>query len=798
MIRKLIVILLAVLLVLSCAIFVACDNNTAQTGELQYALTEDNTGYVVVDSSSVSGAVVVPDSYLDLPVVGISDLALSKSSITSIVIPDSIAYIGNSAFWQCGSLTSVTIGNSVSTIGDYAFMDCTKLEKLTLGTSIISIGQLAFYGCNNLNAVYIVGGLDSWLNIDFGNISANPMYYTSNVYLGANSTSIKLCDITEVVTSSSTTAIHNYAFYGCESILSVELSSSVTTIDDSAFANITTLESVDFGSGTTHIGSSAFYCCSSLTTISLPDSVTTLGEKVFMGCSSLSSVTLSNNLTNISEDAFCDCVALSSIDIPDSVIQVGTYAFKDCFDLVAVTLGDNVETIGNSAFDGCTSLDIVTIGSSVSAIEDSAFGDTNIDSVYYNGTVAGWCGIQFESQYSNPISNGATWFVLDDSGNYQAVSDLIVPEGVTTINAYAFYSCNQLTNVTIGNDVVDICDYAFDFCTYIEFLTLGDSVDSIGQLTFGYCNNIASVVLPSSVSQLGEKSFYACKGIVSLQLNNGLVSIGRSSFSWTDIATVTIPATVQSIGDNVFGGCDCLICIYVADDNEYYSSIDGNLYNKDGSALYEYAIASTSTTFTVSSNIVSLSSRTFRQAKFLQEFVVEEGNTSYCTVDGVLYSSDMTTLVCYPYGSDSTTYTVPDGVQVIGEYAFIETKLTEVILADTVTTIGNWAFYNMPNLTDIYLGSSLQTVGGSVFTKCDKLTEIVLPASLTQLNCQTLYDCTKLTSITFEDTDNWYVTTSSSYKGGMAIDVSDALLNAVYFASCSGDGDKYYMYKVVE
>ena len=91
----------------------------------------------------------------------IPDYAFSGTSITSILIPESVTGIGRSAFSGCSSLTSVTIGNGVKTIGQWAFFSCSKLTSLTIPDNVTSIGGYAFYSCYGLGSISIPAHLQS-------------------------------------------------------------------------------------------------------------------------------------------------------------------------------------------------------------------------------------------------------------------------------------------------------------------------------------------------------------------------------------------------------------------------------------------------------------------------------------------------------------------------------------------------------------------------------------------------------------------------------------------------------------
>ena len=153
--------------------------------------------------------------------------------------------------------------------------------SLTIPSSITSIGINAFNDCHVYD-VYITD-IEAWCNIDFSNLSSNPLYYGRNLYLNNEL-------VTNLVIPNSVTSISDYAFYDCDSLTSVTIGDSITSIDYATFRGCSNLTSVTIGNGVTSIDNYAFEGCSSLTSITIPDSVTSIGEDAFYDCSNLKDV----------------------------------------------------------------------------------------------------------------------------------------------------------------------------------------------------------------------------------------------------------------------------------------------------------------------------------------------------------------------------------------------------------------------------------------------------------------------------------------------------------------------------
>jgi len=185
------------------------------------------------------------------------------------------------------------------------------------------------------------------------------------------------------------------------------------------------------------------------------------------------------------------------------VTSIESNAFSDCSDLTSITIGNNVTSIGNHAFYKCSGLTSITIPNSLTSIGIEVFyGCSGLKKVIVKD-IAAWCGIKFGSNDSNPLSNAHHLYSDEDT----EITNLAIPNGVTSIGNDAFWDCSGLTSVTIPNSVTRIGHYAFNRCSGLTSVTIPNSVTSIGDYAFNRCSGLTSVTIPNSVTSIGDDAF---------------------------------------------------------------------------------------------------------------------------------------------------------------------------------------------------------------------------------------------------------------------------------------------------
>lgn len=403
---------------------------------------------------------------------------------------------------------------------------------------------------------------------------------------------------------------------------------SIPNTDIVIIPEIVTYEGTDYS--VKSIGNRASYNSSRLTSVSIPNSVATIGFWAFRGCSSLTTITIGNGITSIGERAFEGCSLLTAVNITDldawckisfndifsnplyyahhlylnneeltnlvisnSVTSIDSLAFCRCSGLTSVTIPNSVKSIGKSAFEGCSSLTTITMGNSVTSIGEDAFSGCSGLAAVHTTDLRAWCNISFNNSFSNPLYYGHHLYL-----NSVELTDLVIPNNVTSIGNYTFYGCSGLTSVTIPNNVTSIGNATFKECNgltavyitnleawckiifkdnplqyahhlylngdEIKDLVIPNSLTSIGDNIFSGCSGLTTVTIPNSVKDIGSRAFHGCSGLTSVTIPTSVMSIGSSAFyNCSGLTSVTIPNSVKDIGSGAFYNCSGLTSVNI-------------------------------------------------------------------------------------------------------------------------------------------------------------------------------------------------------------------------------------------
>ena len=486
-------------------------------------------------------------------------------SLSKIVIPASVASIGEWAFWGCSSLSDIVIPTSVTSIGEWAFGDCSSLSDIVIPTSITSIGDKAFMGCRSLSEIVLPSSVTSIVNHAFcGCISLSDIVIPTSITSIGNRAFNGCSSLSDIVIPSSVTSIGDCAFLGCSSLKYISIPKSVICLNGNPIADWDgkleclspnfiyeddvlfnkdksiiisfrnqSVESYVIPSSVTSIGNSAFSCCSSLSEVVIPSSVNSIGNSAFSCCSSLSKVVIPTSVTSIGHNVFQGCSSLSEIVIPSSVTSIGNSAFSGCSSLSKIVIPTSVTSIGDWTFSGCSSLSEIVIPSSVTCIGDDAFhGCRSLSKIVIPSSVTS-------------IGSDAFW-------ECRSLSDIVIPSSVTSIGSGAFWECRSLSEIVIPSSVTSIGDCAFHGCRSLSDVVIPSSVTSIGDCAFHGCRSLSKIVIPSSVTCIDDGAFWGCSSLSDIVIPSSVTSIGDSAFIGCKFPDNLKQKLISRFGDRIF------------------------------------------------------------------------------------------------------------------------------------------------------------------------------------------------------------------------------------------------------
>ena len=696
---------------------------------IKLVANENGDGYIFdeVGPDFQGGKFVIPAMVEGKAVTAINSSAFYYcDDLTDVAIPDSVTTIGESAFNGCVNLASIIFGENsqLTTIGGSAFSGCSSLTSIIIPSKVTTIGIEAFSFCRSLTGIEVDENNSAYKSID-GNLYSkdgkNLVQYAvgkKDIHFEVPSGVTTINDfafcgcngLTKVTfgENSQLTTIGRGAFSNCFNLISIEIPSNVTTIDENAFATCFKLvevynkSKVNIIAGSSDYGNVGRYAINIYT----EDYVSKLSigedgyiiytdglDKILLGyVGKETNLILPDGILEIHYRAFSDNSGLTSVIIPDSVTTIGSYAFSGCWNLTSIEIPRNVAQIGGGAFNGCVKLVEVYNRSSLNIVAGSSdCGEVGRHAL----------NVYTEADGSKLTTDKDGYIIYTDGADKILVgytgtgTDLVIPDGVSKINDYAFQRSDKLISIVLPGSVASIDNYAFYNCDSLTSIVIPEGVTTIGSNAFAYCDSLTSIVIPDSVTTIGSNAFYQCRSLTNVTFgkNSQLTTIDRYAFDNCVSLTRVIfgeNSQLTTIGGRAFASCKNLISIEIP---ENVTKIGTEAF-ADCFKLVEIYNKSSVTIFAGNGD----------DGNYILNVYTEEGGSKLSTDEnGYVIYTDGTTKILVGYIGKERDLVIPEGITKIGNCAFYCCdSLASIVIPDSVTRIGFNAFYGCEGLTDVY------------------------------------------------------------------------------------------------
>lgn len=698
------------------------------------------------------------------------------TSLDSVVIPDHTSIIRENIFQSCTSLKTIHLGTGLTFLPNEAFAQCTALDTIVIPDNIKEVGERVFTGCSSLKSITLGSGVTTLSKEALANLTAlesivipdNITTIDVNVFSGDSA-------LRHVTWGTGISSIPMGAFRNCTSLDTLELPAHITEIQELAYTNCESLTSIIIPENITSIQQDAFHDCANLKEVTinsnvlvnapqwkiynaiynkfgeqvthyiLGDSISSIADSTFFGCSNLEKVTFGPKVQTIGKGAFANCTSLETFMMPTSIADS---TFVGCDNLREMILGSNAKTIGKGAFANCSSLESITISEGVEQIDAGAFaGCTNLKTVIINSPAI------FNQTFTESRS-------LKDIFGEQ-VTTYVLGDSITTIGGYTFAGCANLTNVIIGKNVKTIQNYAFRNWTGCTSITIPEQIEQIGGYVFYGCTNLRTVYWNAINCREQYTSNYMFQGIATqidtIYLGENVEYITETLFAgMTQLTSFTLPAHIKGIRDYAFKDCT-FTKVYISDLSAWCQLELGHNPLDIASELYLNGEL-VEGELILPTDITTVANKVFKGYPLITSLIILDNITTLgdsfrgTKLHTVTVGSGVTSMNSTFADCDSLKTVYMNATSLQGTFnSIFGNQVTNYILGDNITAIGDGWFYGCNNLSSITIPDGVTTIGSQAFMECDGLTQITLPEALTTIGYYAFYGCSGITEIVIPD-----------------------------------------------
>ena len=666
--------------------------------------------------------------------------------LQTVICNKNLQRIGERSFWICMSLRNVSLNEGLLELGNSAFSSCYTLEEIRLPDSLQTIGTECFSECHSLKKMEISKGVRSIGMYAFSHdFELTEITFAEDCQLSRlNYGTFASCGIQRIIIPKSVESMGQEIFTSCDKLEEVifEENSRLTALAAWTFLHTDALQTIRFEEGAqlTHIEARAFEQSGNLTSIDVSkcEKLQIIDNYALNGCNQLTEFIIPENVTEIGRYAFYGCSGLTELHMPEKIDFIGRYAFAGIpnisiyFD--APVLPENLQENWDYGIRG------YYLGSgeklSNTEWEYTLLSDGTAVLMKYIGnessvTVTEVDGYTVSAVGANVLNSDST------------VQELELPETVISISNYAFENAGNLQKISIPSSVKMIGSYAFRNSGIQEVVFAPDSqLEYIDSYAFANTDAMTVIELPSTVSQIRKYAFYRSNlQTVTFGVESQLSEIGRYAFAATGLTELQLPDHELKVDYHAFDGAEKLAEVK-------FGSGRLQLY---GYTFYNTALVNVD----IPANVEYIGEYCFSFCKELLSLQVNEENKYYSSDEGILFNKTGLKLIQCPAGKTGS-YAIPDRTEALGFGAFEGSHLSEINISDqsSLQTIGYKAFYNCEQIRSIHIPTAVVSLDYYAFAYCKKLNnlDIAEGSALNGIYEGAFYGCESLTAIQIPDT----------------------------------------------
>ena len=439
-------------------------------------------------------------------------------------------------------------------------------------------------------------------------------------------------------------------------------------------------------------------------------------------------IVIEDGITHIGSNAFYLCTNVTDVSIPESVTSLGQYAFASCVKITQLTLPGDITTLPTNVFGYCTALSSISLPDTLTTVGDSAF---------YG------CA---------------------------SLTELPLPDSVTTIDRDAFSECLGLQEITLPKSLKTLGSYAFSNCSYLQKVTFGPNLRSIDYYAFLYCHSLTEITFQGNAPSLNSNAFARITATCYYPENDPTwQGVANRSYGGTITWSAYTPENQEPVG----GQCGDNVYWTITNESALIISGTGDMYDFNWEPAPWYDFGMNLKSLIVEEGVTGIGNAAFQDCQFFQVSLPQSlqriGNVAFVGCNNLVQidlPKNLQTLGSAPFWRSENLMYVNVAAENPyfcndGQSVLLNKNKTKLIwgspatltgmyfMPETVTSLGDYPFYDCDNLDWLILSPNLKQIEGSAFAYCSRLTKITIPASVTSIDNEAFYGCSALTELLF-------------------------------------------------